>query len=101
MTTLIEPIIIREGSSLRTQSELDLMFVQDVHDLAQLVPNESVREQAEDLLNDARAAFYELDLLIHNELEDIAYEAEGLLSDIGYTVDWTDGYVIRDSYLEY
>ncbi|QDH93034.1 hypothetical protein SEA_STEPHIG9_89 [Mycobacterium phage Stephig9] len=96
MTTLIEPIIIREGSSLRTQSELDLLFVQDVYDLAQLVPNYIIREQAEGLLNEASAAFHCQDVWTVDDLEEIACAAEGLLSDIGYTVEWTDGYIIRE-----
>lgn len=95
MTTgFADPIIIREGSSLRTQNELDLMFIQDVFDLSLLDPDWVVRDKAADLLAYAKSAFFEADAWTNEDLEDLANEAEDLLYTIGFEVTWTDGYAI-------
>lgn len=96
MTTgFADPIVIREGSSLRTQNELDLLFIQDVFDLSRLDPDWVVRDKADDLLGCASAAFDETGIWTNEDLENLANEAEDLLYTIGFEVEWSDGYAIH------
>ncbi|QBP29077.1 hypothetical protein KIP49_gp14 [Mycobacterium phage Scorpia] len=88
-----EPFLIREGSSLRTQDELDYIFVQDVEQISQWSHPDDY-ERASDYLCEAELAIEEVDDWSREDLQHIAASAEGLLNDMGFYVEWNDGYVI-------
>lgn len=80
----IEPIIIRDGASTRTEREL---VAQLAYDAADLIPTESDTCNAlgDSLIESAESA---------ESVDYIAYELEDMLYSAGYVVEWNDGYII-------
>jgi hypothetical protein len=102
--------VIREGASLRTSDELQVVFLDDVVAIAadqksdhpQLPYLQAVAEQWNHKLGRMRDPVSGLSHLPDAEddddrefLQDDVRAAESLLGDCGYVVDWNDGYVIR------
>lgn len=89
-----DPIIIREGAAVRTSEELVQVFV---HDAASVVFGEGTDDQ-ESRVNLLRIDIdYEISLADDADLDvidQLAFEAEQLLSELGYWVEWNDGYLI-------
>ncbi|QGJ92248.1 hypothetical protein SEA_MARYSWELL_76 [Mycobacterium phage MarysWell] len=99
MTTAVEtePFLIREGSSTYTVEELDMRFLEDVAELSNLVTDAELRDRATDLINSANRAYDDPDLDQEDLLETLewhVHQAEYLLADMGFWVEWNDGYVI-------
>ncbi len=90
----VAPFVSREGSSLRTQKELDYIFVMDVADIAQLEPNEESRSRADSLVADARVYMADDCECRYDDMAWVAEQAEALLEDMGLWVEWADGYSI-------
>ncbi len=82
-------VVQREGSSQRTVEELSLRFVEDALDLAVVSGPNSEIEALQSLLTEGLASTDSLDAL-----DDIVHETESRLSDMGYSVEWNDGYII-------
>lgn len=96
MSTELIPVIIREGSSSRTYEELIVQFAVDVRELADLTTDYDVKDTAEQLVQDARHAAGCEECGEDCVLECVVHDAETLLGDIGYYVDWDDGYAIYE-----
>lgn len=97
---MIEPIIVREGASVRTADELALTFVDDAVSLGAKLSayGKNVRARVEDRLEENRSprsgvAWLDNDTLA-TELHWLVTEMETELSTLGYVVEWEDGYVI-------
>lgn len=97
MSIISEPFLIREGSSLRTQDELDILFITDVRDLAACYGNEEQQAEAVQLLYDATLAFNDqCACCTAEDLEWMAHDAEDLLVALGFSVEFNDGYIITE-----
>lgn len=97
---LPEPFLVCEGSSLRTDEELDVLFITHVRDIAACYGTEE--QQAEAVQN-----LYDATVLINRgciccseeELPDIADDAAELLQSLGFEVTFgpDGGYAIYES----
>jgi hypothetical protein len=91
--TTVKPIIVREGRPTRNSDELVRLFVHDVAAIA-LGPGSDPDDAADavdlvqDLLLEEADAPYE----VYAEwIEDIVSDADDLLEDMGFYVEWADG----------
>jgi hypothetical protein len=82
-------IVVREGSSQRTAEELCCRFIEDVFSIMLEAGDSQQIDEAEALRDEAVES-----LGSYDAISDIADQAERLLSDAGFIVDWCDGYVI-------
>jgi hypothetical protein len=82
-------VCIREGSSQRTAEELCLRFIDDTLDIVLESGSTAQIEEAQALKDEAVDSLDSFDAI-----SDIADQAERVLSDAGFVVDWCDGYVI-------
>ena len=84
-------VVIREGSSQRTVEELLRLFVSDCFDT-------TGQERFGRLLAEFDEAYAKdsggYESLCFEHLYGIADDAEFLLTDAGYVVEWNDGYII-------
>jgi hypothetical protein len=76
-------VVQRDGSSNRTVEELLNVFLDDVIGLA-----------LEDNMPDIASRLEDLRSTDPDDLDWLAYKAETLLWQLGYGVDWEDGYMI-------
>ncbi len=82
-------IVVREGSSQRTAEELCCRFIEDVFSIILESGDSRQIDEAEALRDEAVES-----LGSYDAISDIADQAERLLYDSGFIVDWCDGYVI-------
>lgn len=102
-------VVIRDGSAVRNQRELDAVFVADVADLVKYAAEGGYAGVAEVWRADALVATaekakalidsgdddYDSALDAVETLTQCVYDAEILLTDVGmWYVDWNDGFVI-------
>ena len=85
-----EPIIIREGSSTRTERELVIQFTDDAASLLAGNAAKKCLAFGTFLADEADSAY------ILEDEDAIIFEVEGMVSDAGYVVGWNDGYTIRE-----
>lgn len=88
----MEDIVVqREGSSHRTVEELFEVFLMDCADIAQ-------QERFDALLGEFQAYQSEdsggYEALMFEKMSAVVDDAEAWLSDMGYVVEWNDGYTI-------
>ena len=76
-------VVQREGSSNRTVEELLNVFLEDVIAIA-----------LEDNMPDIASRLEDLRSTDPDDLDWLAYKAETMLWQLGYCVDWEDGYMI-------
>lgn len=100
METERRPVVVREGAAARTADELLSVFLGDAQGLGvELAPYGKDVESRVDAALDANrlygAAWLPEDAeALRDELVTVADQAEAALCELGYSVEWEDGYVI-------
>jgi hypothetical protein len=85
--TIIDILVQREGSSQRTVTELINVFLDDVISIALEDDPDGTGSRLDEIRD-------RVDVDDAEHLDWLADQAENLLADLGYLVEWDDGYII-------